>query len=186
MYFFAENAPRFGAYIPFLQLAFGFNLILGMWDKIYQYLEKSYQKQKEIDNALSAKVDAGPEKTEHITAQHDKCDALQKQFRRIGLWLGIITAALIAILLLLVPPTTPVNSGIFASIVLIGFAMPLLMGVMYAAGKFCHRKTNSLVTDIARNALKNEVAVSDGAVDAARDVPSVTKDKLVSRRSIHD
>ena len=78
MYLFAENVT-FGAYIHFLQIAIGFNLILGVWDRIYDSLEKSLQKLQVSDDNLVATLEANTERRKELDAKRNACEKCRKR-----------------------------------------------------------------------------------------------------------
>ena len=171
MYLFAEDV-RFSAYIPFLQIAIGFNLILGAWDRIYDSLEKSLQKLQESDDNLVATLEANAERRQELDAKRNACEECRKIYRRLGLWLGVAISAIVALTLLFVPMDVPVTGWGFTGIVASGFAMPSLMGVMYITGIWCHFRTTSFASRIAREAADAKTTVRNEAEVAAQDIPA--------------
>ena len=182
MYFFAENVT-FDAYIPFLQIAIGFNLILGAWDRIYDSLEKSLQKLQVSDDNLVATLEANTERRQELDAKRNACEECRKIYRRLGLWLGVAISAIAALTLLFVPMDVPVTGWGFTGIAASGFTMPFLMGVMYITGIWCHFRATSLASTIAREAAAAKTTVRKEAEDAAQDIPSENNSNERQKRS---
>ena len=160
----------FGDYIPFLQLAFGVNILLGAWDRIYAHLETLQEESKKSDEALLTKVDAGSDEKDTLEGKRKKCEQVTNWFRLVGRRGGIFVAIIIAVAVFFIP-RDQVMSGwgltlIFAS----GFAIPILMWLMNHFGKRCHDNATALANDMARNAAQAEEAVQDGAQGAAADI----------------
>ena len=171
MNFFVEGVT-FGAYIPFLQIAFGVNVLLGAWDRIYDSLERSLQKLQESDDNLVSEIEPEAGKRQELDAKRNACTESRKIYRQLGLWFSIAISAFIALALLFVPMDASVTGWGFTGIIFGGIAMPFLMGMMYVAGRWCHFRTTSFANRIAREAANAKATLRNEAEDAAQGIPS--------------
>ena len=134
----------FGAYIPFLQLAFGVNILVGAWDRIYAHLETLQKESKKSDEALLTKVDARSEEKEKLARNRKWCQKVTNGFRAVGRRGGVSMAIIIAMAVFFVPHDQ-IMSGFWVTLIFLsGFAIPSLMWGMNHFGKQCHKNATSL------------------------------------------
>lgn len=162
------NAPcTFGAFIPFLQVAFGINMLFGAWDGIYDRLTKFEEKSSESDENLLSSVDAADDKKTRLYEKRKSSQATRKFFRRAGQAIGLTLASIIAITLLVIGKDTVLTSSWGIVIALTGGTVPILMTVMVFVDRRFQRQIRDEVHKIARDAADAATAGRKGAIQVA-------------------
>lgn len=170
MNFFVEGGTPFGVFIPFLQLAFGVNVLFGAWDRIYAHLEIAHNEAQEGDKTLLAKVDSGSERRKKLDRKYETCETVRKGFRWTCQRGGIAAAIIIAIAVLAIPPDQRISGWWIAAIGVSGFIIPILMWAMYRFGKKCHDNATSMAHELAKEAAAASDAVGRKAAEAAQGI----------------
>ena len=159
----------FGALIPFMQIAFGVNILFGVWDGIYGNLAKFQEKSQLSDKQLLSVVDAPQREKMQLDRQRRSCEATRRRFRECGRWGGMAMAVAIGVALLLVQEETVVGKWWWL-IMVTGFAMPVLMLIMFFAGRRCEKQVSEEANKIARKTAEAERRIQEGAVDLAKHI----------------
>ena len=165
-----DLACSFRDFVPFLQLAFGVNVLFGAWDGIYGNVSRFQQESETSDNSLLELVDAGSDLTMALDQQRKECDATMKRCHQIGRWGGLVIASLIALALLTVSHATPLGPWWLMLVAVSGFAMPVLMLFMFFAGRRCTNHISHETNRITRKLAEEAARVKDGARDLARGI----------------
>lgn len=155
-----EVPCTFGTFIPFLQLAFGINMLFGAWNGIYDSLTKSQKRSKDSDDNLLARVDAARDEGQAFDKMREKSESIRKWFRRLGRTIGLFFAIVTALALLLVSEETKVCWQALIAVALMGGMVPALMVVMVTVD-YCYRKkvrngVNKMAREISNAAANGE------------------------------
>ena len=131
----------FGALIPFMQIAFGVNILFSAWDGIYVSLAKFQEKSQLSDEELLSVVDASQTEKMQLDRQRKSCEATRRRFRECGRWGGMAMAVAIGVALLLVQEEVVVGN-FWWLIMATGFTMPVLMLIMFFVGRRCEKQVS--------------------------------------------
>lgn len=162
------NAPcTFGAFIPFLQVAFGINMLFGAWDGIYDKLTASQNESRGSDDNLLSRVDADDTKRKALDTLRNTCQSVRNGFRLAGRTIGLSLAAMIALALLLVEKQSDIGVFGFLLIALTGATVPLLMMIMVGVDRRFQKNIREEANKIAREVSNAAASGKDGAIQVA-------------------
>ena len=162
-----EVPCTFGAFIPFLQLAFGVNMLFGAWNGIYDSLTKSQEKSKDSDDNLLARVDAAIDEGQVFDELRKKSQVIREWFRRLGRTIGLLFAIMIAVALLLISEETKVCWQVLIVVALMGGMVPVLMLIMVTVDYYYRKKVQNKVHKIARKVSNAAANGQRGAIQVA-------------------
>ena len=159
----------FGALIPFMQIAFGVNILFSAWDGIYVSLAKFQEKSQLSDEELLSVVDASQTEKMQLDRQRKSCEATRRRFRECGRWGGMAMAVAVGVALLLVQEEVVVGN-FWWLIMATGFTMPVLMLIMFFVGRRCEKQVSDEANRIARKTAEAAGRIQEGALDLAKDI----------------
>ena len=162
------DAPcTFGASIPFLQVAFGINMLFGAWDGIYDKLTESQNESRDSDDNLLSRVDADGRKREALDTLRATCQSVRSRFRRAGRIIGLTLATIVAVGLLFIERQTNIGSfGLFL-VAMMGATAPIMMTIMVWVDRRYQKRIHEEANKIAREVSDAAASGIDGAIQVA-------------------
>lgn len=161
-----DDGCSLAPYVPYLQIAFATNLIFGLWHNIYRErikeLTRINAKQRRLARANAISQELSFEDLRTTLKNGEQCIQL---FWNIGRYSSGILALGIAMLLLLVRPTTEVDSALWTVFLCVaGGLTPFMMLLMAGCGIAHRNSAQARLKRLLKHAAEQEVKYS-GEVD---------------------
>ena len=162
-----DTGCTFAPYIPYLQIAFATNLIFGLWHNIYRErikeLSRIDAKQRRLARANVISEELGFEDLRTTLKNGERCI---RRYWNIGRYSsGVLALCIAAMLLLLDPIQTTVNSWLWSAyLYAAGGLTPLVMLLMALCGIW-HRNSAQTLLERLRARAKEQERRNSGEVD---------------------